>query len=102
MSLAARRLWLLRGDDTLFSAPAGIGKGTTLRHEGHEWRLTTLRGTRTVLAKAVAPVWTPPDWHYVEVARENGFAQAELEHAAAVKLPNGTRLGARGDEVGTA
>ncbi len=102
VSLAARRLWLLRGDDTLLSAPAGIGKGTTLRHRGREWRFVTPRGTRTVLAKAEAPVWTPPDWHYVEVARDNGFDLAPLERGAVVELPNGTRLEVRGEEVGTA
>lgn len=101
VSLAARRLWLLRGDDTLLSAPAGIGKGTTLRHEGREWRFVTPRGERTVLAKAADPVWTPPDWHYVEVARDNGFDLAALERGAAVELPNGTRLEVRGEEVGT-
>ncbi len=101
VSLAARRLWLLRGDDTLLSAPAGIGKGTTLRHEGREWRFVTPRGERTVLAKAADPVWTPPDWHYVEVARDNGFDLAALHRGAAVELPNGTRLEVRGEEVGT-
>ncbi len=102
VSLAARRLWLLRGDDTLFSAPAGIGKGTTLRHAGREWRFVTPRGERRVLGKAADPVWTPPDWHYVEVARDNGFDLAALERGAAVELPNGTRLEVRGEEVGTA
>ncbi|MEW5931245.1 MAG: L,D-transpeptidase, partial [Gemmatimonadota bacterium] len=101
VSLAARRLWLLRGEDTLLAAPAGIGKGTTLRHEGREWRFVTPRGERAVLGKAEDPVWTPPDWHYVEVARENGFDLKTLERGVPVELPNGTRLEVRGEEVGT-
>ncbi len=100
VSLAERRLWLVEGVDTLLSAPAGIGKGTTLEYEGRSWTFDTPVGTRAVLAKEENPVWTPPDWHYVEVASENGFDLHWLGRDEVVPLGNGTLLAVRGPEVG--
>lgn len=98
VSLSERRLWLRDGAITLHTAPVGIGKGTTLRHEERVWSFATPRGRRRVLSKAVNPVWVPPEWHYVELAQQRGFALAHLSRAADTQISDG-RLRIRGDAV---
>lgn len=100
VSIADRRLWALVGDDTLMSAPVAVGTEGTLAFEGRSWQFSTPRGVHRVVAKDTAPVWTPPDWHYVEVANRNGLQLRALRPGRAVPLEDGTRLVARGSEVG--
>jgi hypothetical protein len=69
VSLAERQLWVLDGRDTLRTAPGGIGMDSTLVYQGRVWNFRTPRGVRRVRGKEAEPVWVPPDWHYVEVAR---------------------------------
>ena len=100
VSVDDRWLWLLRGADTLLSVPAGVGTGQTLRYGERRWRFHTPRGVRRVIGKAADPVWTPPDWHYVEVARENGLELVWLERGAPVALGEGVSLAVRGRDAG--
>jgi hypothetical protein len=100
VSLSERRLWLRDGPIELFSAPVAVGKGTTLEHDGQRWDFATPRGRREVLDKAQNPIWVPPDWHYVELAREKGFALVRLERSEAVPLQDGSRVIVRGEGVG--
>lgn len=97
VSLSERRLWLRDGPITLHTAPVGIGKGTTLRHDGRTWTFVTPRGRRRVLAKETNPVWVPPEWHYVELAQRRGFALARLGRDT--PLSDGSRLQVRGEQV---
>ena len=94
------RLYVINGSDTLRAAPVATASNTTLRGLGREWRFETPRGVRTVLAKDTEPKWTPPDWHFVEVANEHGLALRRLERGQTVRLSDGTKLTTRGDEVG--
>jgi hypothetical protein len=98
--LEERRLRVLAGSDTLFDAPAGIGKPERLEYAGREWTFETPRGRRRVLAKEANPVWVPPDWHYAEVARDFGFRLAWLPRNRPVRLRDGSRLEVRGRQVG--
>jgi len=100
VDIGAHRLYVIDGSDTVRSAPVATASNTTLRYGGKTWRFETPRGVRTVLAKDTEPTWTPPDWHYVEVATENGLALRHLERGQVVRLRDGTRLTTRGDEVG--
>jgi hypothetical protein len=100
VSLRARRLWLMDGVDTLFSSPVGVGTGSTLQDGDREWEFSTPRGERAVLAKQENPVWVPPDWHYIEVARAKGLRLAELKRGTAVPLSGDRRLEVRGEQVG--
>nr|MCU0627838.1 L,D-transpeptidase [Gemmatimonadaceae bacterium] len=68
VSLDARELVAMEGDDTLLVAPVAIGRDTSLTFEGRTWRFTTPRGIRRIAEKRANPVWIPPDWHYVEAA----------------------------------
>lgn len=99
VSLDERTLRLMDGDSTLHVAPVGIGKGTTLEHAGRSWTFATPRGRHVVRAKAEHPVWVPPDWHYVELARQYGLALAHLRAGRDVRLGDGSRLRVRAGAV---
>jgi hypothetical protein len=100
VSVADRRLWWMNGRDTLYAAPIAVGTGQTLRHRGRAWRFETPRGVRRVLRKAADPVWTPPEWHYAELARDSGWSLVRLDPGPGVMLADSTRLVVRGDRVG--
>ena len=100
VDIGDHRLYVIDGSDTLRSAPVATASNATLHYGGKTWRFKTPRGVRTVLAKDTEPTWNPPEWHYVEVATENGLALRHLERGQVVRLRDGTRLTTRGDEVG--
>ena len=100
VDIGGHHLWVINGDDTLRSAPVATASNKTLSYGGKTWRFETPRGVRTVLAKDTEPKWTPPDWHFAEVANENGLKLRRLERGQTVRLRDGTRLTTRGDEVG--
>ena len=71
ISIAARQLWVVdTNGDTLLSARAAVGSGRTLRGPDRSWTFQTPRGVTVVTAKEENPVWVPPDWHYLEVAKK--------------------------------
>jgi lipoprotein-anchoring transpeptidase ErfK/SrfK len=100
VDIADHKLYVIDGRDTLRSAPVATAKNTTLTYGGRSWRFETPRGVRTVLRKDKEPVWTPPAWHYAEVATEHGLRLRALERGQVVRLSDGTKLTTRGDEVG--
>lgn len=99
ISLADRRLWYLDGRDTVFTAPVAVGKGTRLEFGARAWKFDTPRGVRRVQARQANPVWTPPEWHYAEVAADSGWALARLERGRPVRLRDGGTLRVQGDRV---
>jgi lipoprotein-anchoring transpeptidase ErfK/SrfK len=100
VDIGDHQLYVIDGADTLRTAPVATAKNTTLTFGGKSWRFETPRGVRTVLAKEKDPVWTPPEWHYAEVASENGLRLRTLNRGQVIRLRDGTRLTTRGDEVG--
>lgn len=100
ISLDERRLWWMDKQDTLYSAPVAVGKGTLLEWENQKWKFDTPRGERRVLAKERDPVWIPPLWHFVEHARKTDRKLHVLKHGEEVELSDGSRLVIRGDTVG--
>jgi lipoprotein-anchoring transpeptidase ErfK/SrfK len=99
VSLEERRLWSMDNGDTLYSAPIAVGKGTRLEYGRTVWDFTTPAGVRRVRRKAPNPVWVPPDWHYVELARDSSWTVARLERGRPTRLPDGTRLEVRGERI---
>ena len=99
VSVRERRLWWMAGTDTLFAAPIAVGKGTRLEYGAQAWDFTTPRGVRKVISKASNPVWTPPDWHYVELARDSAWALVHLQRGAGVRLADGSRVVVRGERI---
>lgn|SRR5690606_1262676 len=100
VSIEARRLWLLSGNDTLFTAPVAVGRGQTFTYAGKTYRFATPRGQRKVLAKETDPIWRPPDWHYYEKAARRGLKAVKLERGQRVRLSDGTYIEVRGNQVG--
>lgn len=99
VSLGDRRLFLMERADTLLSALIAVGSGEVLQHDGQSWDFSTPRGRRNVLRKVANPVWVPPDWHYVELARRWGWRIARLGAAKSATLADGSRLTVRGRHV---
>lgn len=100
VDIFAHQLYVIEGGDTLRAAPVATAMNSTLSYGGRSWRFETPRGIRKVLSKDKDPVWTPPEWHYAEVALEHRLKLRSLRRGQTVRLSDGTRLSARGDEVG--
>jgi L,D-transpeptidase YbiS len=63
------RLYLKRDDDTLLEARCSAGSGLELKESGgkkREWVFDSPRGRFEVLSMARNPVWSKPDWAFVE------------------------------------
>ena len=101
VDIFAHQLYVVneRGD-TLRTAPAATAMNSTLTYGGRSWRFETPRGVRRVLSKDKEPTWTPPEWHFAEVALEHGLKLRTLQRGQTVHLRDGTRLLTQGDEVG--
>ncbi|MFL5618547.1 MAG: L,D-transpeptidase [Gemmatimonadaceae bacterium] len=100
VDLFARELYVLDRDDTLRVAPAATAMNATLSYGGRTWRFETPRGVRTVRGKDKDPVWTPPEWHFAEVALEHGLKLRSMSAGQRIKLKDGTILTSKGDEAG--
>ncbi|MDQ2668643.1 MAG: L,D-transpeptidase [Gemmatimonadota bacterium] len=95
-----KELRVVDRDDTLRTAAVATATNSTLKYGGRTWSFETPRGVRTVRGKEKDPVWTPPEWHFAEVASEHHLKLAQLQRGRVVKLKDGTKLLTRGDEVG--
>ena len=82
VSVNERRVWYLKGNDTLFTAPVAVGSGKTLVLGGKTKRFQTPRGKMSITHKELDPVWVPPNWHYIEVARNNGLGIVDMSNAS--------------------
>jgi lipoprotein-anchoring transpeptidase ErfK/SrfK len=100
VDIGDHKLWVIDGDDTLRTATVATAMNTTLSYGGKSWKFETPRGVRTVLAKDTEPTWTPPEWHFAEVAAENGLKLRQLQRGQVIRMRDGTRLMTKGDEVG--
>jgi hypothetical protein len=101
VSTGERRLWYKKGDDVLFTTEVATGSGKTLVREGGGgvWRFETPRGRLSVVSKEEAPVWAPPDWHYVEQARKRNVGLVRLERGQGVTAADGSVITVSGNDV---
>jgi hypothetical protein len=100
ISLFERTLWVVSDTDTIRTATVAVGKGDAIEANGKRWEFHTPRGRRTVLTKESTPIWIPPEWHYVEVAKEHGLAVAHLSAKEPRKLQDGRALAVKDSLVG--
>jgi lipoprotein-anchoring transpeptidase ErfK/SrfK len=101
VSIADRRLWYKRGDETLYTTRVAVGSGKTLiKHGGRsEYKFDTPRGRLVVQSKEADPVWVPPDWHYLELARRKGLGLVKLTRGQAIPTPDGAVVTVSGNDV---
>jgi lipoprotein-anchoring transpeptidase ErfK/SrfK len=101
VSIEDRRLWYKIGDSTIFTTQVAVGSGKTLvQGEGHEeWKFDTPRGRLVVESKEENPMWVPPDWHFVELARKNGLGVVKLNRGQAIPAPDGSVITVDGNDV---
>lgn len=100
VSLEDRKLWVVAASDTVMEAPVATGSGETLVFGERKWQFDTPRGIRTVRGKDSDPQWTPPDWHYVETAKEYGLELRKLTLNKPVEISRGRKIMFRDGEAG--
>lgn len=101
VSIAENRLWYRQGDSVLFTTRVATGSGKSLVKVtgGEQWKFDTPRGRLVVLEKEEQPVWVPPDWHFVEAARNRGLGIIRLQRGQRIELAGGGALMVRGSDV---
>ncbi|HET8656152.1 MAG TPA: L,D-transpeptidase [Longimicrobiaceae bacterium] len=82
VSLAEREVYYIDGGDTVFTAPVAIGSGATIVIGGQTKRFQTPRGHLRIIAKEKDPIWVPPNWYYVQYARDHGLRLVDMSDAA--------------------
>jgi lipoprotein-anchoring transpeptidase ErfK/SrfK len=74
---------------TIFKAVCSTGKNTTMIDGGRTRIFRTPIGKFRVRSKEENPVWVPPDWHYVEVARKKGLTVVRLDSGHSIDADTG-------------
>jgi lipoprotein-anchoring transpeptidase ErfK/SrfK len=94
VSTAENRLYVRKSGKAIFQAVCSTGKGTSLTDSsGRSMVFNTPTGKFRIVKKEENPVWSPPDWHFIEEARKKG--------KRLVRLDPGERIDARtGEPVG--
>ena len=101
ISLEERQLWYKQRGAILFSTAVATGSGKTMVKDGggSVWKFETPRGRLVVQSKEEAPVWAPPDWHYVEQSRKRGLGLARLEVGQSLAAADGSVIRVEGNDV---
>ena len=101
ISIEERHLWYKLGGAILFTTQVATGSGKTLDREGgaSAWKFDTPRGRLVVQSKEEAPVWAPPDWHYVEQSRKRGLGLARLGMGQSLDASDGSVITVYGNDV---
>jgi len=101
ISLEERRLWYKQRGAILFSTEVATGSGKTIVKEdgASAWKFETPRGRLVVQSKEEAPVWVPPDWHYVEQSRKRGLGLAWLEIGQSLAAADRSVITVEGNDV---
>ena len=66
----ANMAYLFRDGELVASGPAATGMNKELRKGNRRWFFYTPKGRLEVLRKVVDPVWTKPDWAFVEEGKQ--------------------------------
>jgi hypothetical protein len=103
--ISDKRLWYRQGDQTLFTTRVATGTGKELVKEGPNggvhWKFETPRGRLVVEAKETDPVWVPPDWHYIEMARKKRLGVVKLARGQSIPVGGGAVITVDGTDVVT-
>lgn len=97
VSTTENKLYVRRDGQSVFEAVCSTGKGTTLVVDGKTMVFDTPTGKFRIKGKEENPVWRPPDWHYVELARKRGMEVIRLHRGSTIDGNSG-RVMRKGDE----
>ncbi len=89
VSTEENKLYVRQNGQTIFEAQCSTGKGTTLAVDGHTVVFDTPIGKFHIQSKEENPLWVPPDWHYVEQARQNGMRVVHLDPGDSIDADTG-------------
>lgn len=99
VSIEDHRLWYKQGDRVLYETQVATGSGKVLSgSSGNQWKFETPRGRLVVQSKETDPVWVPPDWHFVELAKKKGLGLVRLARGQAVPAGN-AQIAVSGNDV---
>lgn len=84
VSTAENRVYARRNGQLVFDAICSTGKNTTLRTGGETKVFRTPIGRFRIREKETNPIWVPPDWHYIEEARDYGLRTRHLENGECI------------------
>jgi lipoprotein-anchoring transpeptidase ErfK/SrfK len=105
VSIREKRLWYRQGDRTIFTTRVATGTGKELIQNGPNggvhWKFETPRGRLVVESKETDPVWVPPDWHYVEMARKKRLGVVKLARGKPIPIGGGAVITVDGTDVVT-
>lgn len=103
VSIADRRLWYKAGDSVFYSTRVAVGSGKTLvKRDGRdEYKFDTPRGRLTVQSKDVGPVWVPPDWHFLEIAKKKALGVIMLRRGQQIPVGDSAVVMVVGNDVVT-
>jgi L,D-transpeptidase ErfK/SrfK len=66
IDLSTNQAYLFRDGQLVRKSRAATGSEKILKHGRHVWWFRTPRGRYNVLAKIKDPIWTKPDWAFIE------------------------------------
>ena len=66
VDVSKNHAYLFNDGELIDEGPAATGKETVLEHGDDMWLFHTPRGHLKVLRKIENPVWTKPDWAFIE------------------------------------
>ena len=78
IDVSTNQAWLYRDGELLETAPVATGSDKILRKGSRVWFFRTPRGHLSVVGKIVNPVWTKPDWAFIEEGKRVPPANSPL------------------------
>jgi len=94
VSTAENRLRVRKGGKEIFEAVCSTGKGTALTDaSGRSMVFNTPTGKFRIVKKEENPVWSPPDWHFIEEARKKGKRLVRLDPGQRIDARTGAPAG---------
>jgi L,D-transpeptidase YbiS len=70
VDVSTNRAYFFRDGELIRSSPAATGSDKVLRKGSKVWWFRTPRGRHTVVRKVKDPVWTKPDWAFIEEGKK--------------------------------
>ena len=70
IDVSKNRAWLIRDGVPIASSAVASGSDKILRKNGRVWFFRTPRGRMAVQNKIVNPIWTKPDWAFIEEGKK--------------------------------